>query len=113
MSDTPNRAWFIKVEFSREHYAWIAAILLAGDIQARVVTNPRLTGIAVSMVTGEQLVWSNENEHGRWAYSHVTESGEIVGRVTLLEADAKPEVVARHIATFEYPSPVAYPVTAL
>ena len=92
-----------------DFYAAVASLLLAGDIQARVVSNAEATSIEVQMVDGTKVLWSNAKGRA-WGYSIVSPTSDVIGDVTDVEGDSSPEVVAGMIATFDYPGPVAYPL---
>ena len=77
------------------HYASIAAVLLAGDIQARVVSNGTTPSVVVT-AEGDRVIWGNDGEV--WAFTVVTASGMTIGGLTETPYDVPPEDVATMIA---------------
>lgn len=81
----------MSTETSIDHYASIVAVLLAGDIQARVATNGAHSTIVVT-ADGDRIIWGNTT--GRWAFTVVTKEGTTVGGSTDVAAGVPPEEAA-------------------
>jgi hypothetical protein len=94
--------------FDYDFYAAVAATLLAGDIQARVVTNPEAAAIEVQLVDGSRVLWSNARGLV-WGYSIIREHADMEGDTTRHPWDLEAAEAAKVIATFDYPVPVAFP----
>src|SRR5690554_815592 len=94
------------------HYAAIVAILWAGDISVCVVGHSKAASIAVGLIEGSQILWSDAGGDV-WRYSMVSVDGDVEGHTTDLPWTAKLEEVARLIATYDYESPVEFPVDNL
>lgn len=95
--------------FDYDFYAAVAASLLAGDIQARVVSNAESASIEVRLVDGTRVLWSNAK--GKvWGYAVIRENADMEGDTTAAPWDLMPEEAARVIATFDYPAPPEYPL---
>lgn len=92
---------------SREHYARIAALLLAGDIQAQARPNVDTWVVAVRLVDGGQVLWSNDSRSW-WGWTVVGPNGDVTTGTTWLTWIVSAESVAHHIATFEYPAPPVF-----
>lgn len=89
------------------HQAAIASVLLAGDIQARVVANPEAVhSIEVKLTDDSRVLWNGSS--GKWGYSLIRPDG-METEMTTLGEDADPSEVATLIATTEYPAPISYP----
>jgi hypothetical protein len=100
---------------SPDFYRAVAAVLLAGDVQARVVSNAQGHWIEVQLIDGSRVLWSND--HPYWGYTIVLRdtalasaigSNIIAGRETL-PCDVAVEDAAKMIAMHDYPAPAAYP----
>lgn len=90
-----------------EYLAGIASILLAGDIQARVVANSTgVHSIEVRLTDDSRVLWSNSS--GKWGYSLVRPEA-MDTEMTDLYGEAEAEEVAKLIALTDYPAPAAYP----
>ena len=89
---------------SFDHFASIAAILLAGDIQARVVQNGEFHLINVSLIDGGNILWGFDatSDIRSWVYSQVDGAGDLTVGMTQTPWTADAEEVAKTIATFEY-----------
>lgn len=75
------------------HYASIVAVLLAGDIQARLVGHGKvLSAVEVKTERGDRIIWGNGGEH--WAATIVAVEGETSVFTSTLAFDAAPEDVA-------------------
>lgn len=95
--------------FDYDFYAAVAASLLAGDIQARVVTNAESASIEVRLVDDSRVLWSNARGRA-WSYAIIREHADMVGDTTDHPWDLMPEEAARAIATFDYPAPPEFPL---
>ena len=100
---------------SRDYFAAIAATLLAGDIQARVVSNAEAVSIEVKLIDGSRVLWSNARGH-RWGYTIIPLRSALTSRGREMTADMTDESwdlsvdeAARMIAMFDYGSPAEYP----
>lgn len=93
---------------SRDYYQAIAATLLAGDIQARVVANAEAVSIEVKLISGSRVLWSNVRGR-RWGYSVIPRGGDMTGDITDEPWDLPVDAAARMIATFAYDSPAEFP----
>ena|SRR5215471_18410000 len=89
-------AWYYEAGF----YAAVVTNLLAGDVQARRVSNDQAIAVEVRLEDGTRVLWSNAGHW--WAYTSVGPDGSTDGRVATLGWDAPPDSVATLIATFEY-----------
>lgn len=87
----------------------IVALLRAGDIAARAVSNRDSTFVYVGLIDGSRILWSNSTSQV-WQCSIVSKDGVVEGYSTDLPWDAVAEEVARLIATYDYESPVEFPV---
>lgn len=88
--------------FDHMHYAQVAAVLRAADIECRVVSNPGHTAVEVHLEDESRIVWGNDGLH--WAYTMVREDGEVFTVESLLLSTELPEVVAQVIAEWPYAS---------
>lgn len=88
----------------------IVPVLIAGDVQARVVSNPKSSFIEVRLIDGGRVLWGISEDAPWWAYSIIDPDGDLHTGLTGVGADASPEEVARLIATYNYPAPVEFPV---
>lgn len=93
---------------TRDYYSAIAATLLAGDIQARVVSNSATISIEVKLIDGGRVLWSNVPGYC-WGYAIIPLNGQMRGDMTDNRWDLSVEDAARMIAMFEYGSPAEYP----
>lgn len=93
---------------SYDWFAAIAANLLAGDIQARVVSNPESASIEVKLIDGSRVLWSNAKGK-RWGYAIIRPHADMEGDITDVPWDATVDEAARMIATFDYGSPAEFP----
>lgn len=93
---------------SYDYFAAIAANLLAGDIQARVVSNTEAASIEVKLIDGSRVLWSNARGQ-RWGYAVVRPHADMEGDITEEPWDLPVEDVSRMIATFDYGSPAEFP----
>lgn len=93
---------------SHDFFAAVAANLLAGDIQARVVSNAEAVSIEVKLIDGSRVLWSNARGH-RWGYAVIPLGGEMTADTTDEPWDLPVEDAARMIAMFDYGSPAEYP----
>jgi len=88
--------------FEKAHYQAITHLLVAGDIQARVVSNDVAMSVEVKLEDGSAILWSNHDHHG-WKWSRLTPEGEVkVGDGATIAQDASPDEVATFIARFQY-----------
>lgn len=88
--------------FDKAHYQAISHLLVAGDIQARVVSNQVAASIEVKLEDGSAILWSNHDSKG-WGWSRLTPAGEVeVGTRAALDQGADAETVATFIARFQY-----------
>lgn len=88
--------------FDRDHYQAIAHLLVAGDIQARVVSNQKAMSVEVKLEDGSAIFWNNGSSDG-WKWTHLTLGGELqVGEGVTLAQGADAESVATFIARFQY-----------
>jgi hypothetical protein len=95
---------------TRELCEKVATLLLAGDVQARVVANEKANFVEVRLFDGGIVLWSPD-ENPWWSFSIVDPDGEMhTGMMTGLSITEDPEIVARTIATYAYPAPVEFPV---
>ncbi len=89
-------AWFYEKGF----YASVVTLLLAGEIQARTVSNEQATSIEVKLEDGTRILWSNAGKW--WAYTAIDKAGDTRSVVSTVGWDATAETVAGMIATYEY-----------
>jgi hypothetical protein len=88
--------------FDKDHYQAIAHLLVAGDIQARVVKNQSATSIEVKLEDGSAVLWNNGSRVG-WTWTVIDKEGALhVGPEVDLPQGADPEAVAAHIAGHPY-----------
>lgn len=88
--------------FDRQHYQAIAHLLVAGDIQARVVSNQAAMSVEVKLGDGQSVLWNNGSRLG-WTWSRLDLEGELhVGPEVDLPQGASPDEVAAFIARFPY-----------
>lgn len=90
-----------------DFYYAVAASLLAGDVQARVVANPENYSIEVRLVDGSRVFWSNNRDY--WGFTHVEADGAATGDYETLPWDCDVEDAAKMIAMHDYPSPAEWP----
>jgi hypothetical protein len=90
----------------------IVPLLLAGDIQARAVSNNKAEMVEIRLVDGGKVLWGVNNEElgPWWAWMIIDPDGETHAGLTGVAGDAEPEEVARLIATFNYPAPLEFPI---
>lgn len=97
--------------YEQSHYQGIVHLLTAGDIAARVISNTRMSGVAVSLEDGTEVVWGNSGPE--WAYTAVAPTevigdevlgGEVVTGKAQMPSGATAEQVAHLIATWPYES---------
>ena len=93
---------------SLDYYAAIAATLLAGDIQSRVVSNAEAASVEVKLIDGSRVLWSNARG-GRWGYTIIPLGGEMTADMTDEPWDLSVDDAARMIAMFDYPAPAEFP----
>jgi hypothetical protein len=91
--------------YQQDFFQQVAALLLAGNIQARTVHNQNVYSIEVKLVSGTRVYWSNRGRF--WAYTPVMPDGDTRGSVApvshpLMESSADAEKAAYYIATFPY-----------
>ena len=93
---------------SEDFYFAVAAVLLAGDVQARVVANPETFWIEVSLIDGSKVLWTNAREY--WGYSLIDPQGEMtVAEFETLPWDVDVVDAAKMIAMHDYPVTVEFP----
>lgn len=80
------------------HYASIVAVLLAGDVQARLVTNGSTPSVVVTQ-GGNRIIWGNTGP--TWAYTVVTKKGSTIGGETEVASGVSPEQAATLIAGYQ------------
>lgn len=112
--------------FERSHYAAIRAILLAGDVQAKIVENDSHSVVHVELEEGSVAIWGNTQAAGTikhpglgtsthtetvvprgWSVTIIPDPSsdeEVVVQRSDVAHDAPPEDVARLIATWAYES---------
>lgn len=73
------------------HHHLIVSLLLAAEVQARVVSNAEYTGVEIRTEPDGRIIWANTGDY--WVYSQVTAEGEVIGGSTEVDADAEPEDV--------------------
>lgn len=97
---------------SREFYASICAVLLAGDVKATVVENPAFLFVKVHLVSGGYVMWSLalSGEAGGWVFTSVDSDGDVTTGATDWAYDTEVEQVAKNIATFAYDEVVDFPM---
>lgn len=84
---------------SQAHYAQIVTLLLAGDVQARVVSGEEWMGVEVRQ-DAQRIYWTNVPMGLPWGWSVVDkETGKVLTGRSHIAADASPEDVALAIAT--------------
>lgn len=82
----------------REQCARVVSILLAVDIQARVVSAGETFGIEVrNTAHGQRIIWGITD--GRWGWTMVKADGSTEASMVPLTAEAEPEVVAAALAS--------------
>jgi hypothetical protein len=77
------------------HYASIVAVLLAGDVQARMVRNGFAPSVEVKQ-SGDRVIWGNTGP--TWAFTVVTKDGMTAGGETTTASGVPPEQAALLIA---------------
>lgn len=85
--------------FDLDHYQKVVVVLLAGGVQARVVSQNGIGQRAIEVVEedGVNVLWTNTNL-GVWCWSAFAPEGDQVGYLqTSLPHDADPEAVAMAI----------------
>jgi hypothetical protein len=105
----------VTYHLTRDYFAAIAANLLAGDIQARVVANAEACSVEVRLIDGSRALWSNSKGE-RWGYSIIPapsaltpQGGEMIADMTDEPWDLSVDDAARMIAIFDYGSPAEFP----
>lgn len=89
--------------------AQIVTLLIAGDIQARIVSNEEADFVEIKMTDGGGVLW-NRDSGPWWSFTILDREGQLGNaRVTGLASDAAPEEVAKLMATYQYPAPAEYP----
>lgn len=93
---------------TEDFYSAVAAVLLAGDVQARVVANAETFWIEVSLIDGSKVLWTNARDY--WGYSLIDPGGQM----TTAEFDTLPWDVdvtdaAKMIAMHDYPVTTEFP----
>jgi len=91
--------------YQPDFFAQVAALLLAGNIQARPVHNEATTSIEVKLENGTRVYWTNRGRS--WAYTAVLPDGDTRGAIApaghpLMASSVPPEEAAQYIATFPY-----------
>jgi len=93
------------------HYQAVVHLLVAGDIAARVVSNPKVMSVGVKLEDGSEVIWGNSGPE--WAFTLVARSevigAEVIGGQALtgksdVASGVPAEDVARLIATWDYSS---------
>lgn len=84
------------------YYKSIVALLRASDVDARAVSTGGSWGVQVALDVGGVIVWGNNGDAHRWAYTLIRDDGSQRVGLSEIGLDASPEVVAKMIATFDY-----------
>lgn len=97
-------------DYARTHdyFRAVAAVLLAGDIQARLVSNSEHPAVEVLLIDGSRVLWSNARQF--WGYTIISPNGTGTSDIESLPWDVDVEDAAKMIAMHDYPAPAAYPV---
>lgn len=84
--------WYL----DREHYAAIANLLLAGDVQAKAVTNPNgLHIVVVTLDDNSRVVWGNTTKTfggtqvlgSNWSFTRIRDGGGVLDETPDPEVD--------------------------
>lgn len=91
--------------YQQDFFAQVAALLLAGNIQARPVHNADTYSIEVKLANGTRVYWTNRGRS--WAYTAVLPDGDTRGAIApvghpLMPSSIEVEEAARYIAQFPY-----------
>lgn len=100
-----SRGW-VPYHYTYDFFAAVAATLLAGDIQARVVDNTEVHSIEVRLVDGGRAYWSNSE--GPWVLGLLRADGSVEARPAT-EVLREVGEVAQMIANYDYDSPAEFP----
>jgi hypothetical protein len=91
--------------YQQDFFHQLAALLLAGNIQARVVHNEHTYSIEVKLESGTRVYWTNRGRS--WAYTAVLPDGDTRGAIApaghpLMSSSVSSEEAAAYIAQFPY-----------
>lgn len=103
---------------SREFYASIAAVLLAGDIKATVVENTSHHFVKVHLISGGAVLWGVSQPEvegqveveGTWVWTALSPDGVLTPGATDWPSDTEVGQVAKNIATFAYGEALDFPM---
>lgn len=87
------------------HYAEIALLLVAGDIQAVARRVHEASVVQISAEGERTVIWGNTDKHGvvkPWAFSVLEPDGRLHAGRSDIPFDAFAEDVAHAIAVFDY-----------
>lgn len=97
----------IEYERSFDYFTAVAAVLRAGDVQARVVDNTVDYSVEVRLIDGSRYYWTNAGP--LWALSHLGTDGTLTSEPETLPWNIDVEDAAKMIAMHDYPAPAEFP----